>query len=268
MYKNIISEYEVIETMCNAITISGTQCKNKSTTRYCHRHFELYENEPSNDTRVAELEAELKKARARNLEEQGFTESMCLVLSRKNQELRESKDLHDMLETKITSLHAQYVEIVDSFKHTADEAAYFKNSYISLQKLNMNRMHIAKAAVQENESLKETIAKLESKLELLQDQPTSPKSQARVTNVSYVVQQSPNAIKNLEKQVDRLESELKDSKKQVDCLKSGHDRDQLIRFFQAMQTEYDTKGVPFNKRPQFYHDVRKSRNHVAHPSTE
>ncbi|KAF0754889.1 hypothetical protein AaE_005162 [Aphanomyces astaci] len=154
--------------MCVAITFQGNQCKNQCSTRYCHRHFHLYENEiVPNDDRIAKLEVELKKALDEKAKIDEFNK-LCKKLS-------------------INSI-------------VMDEAAYFKNSFVSLQKLNKTRIDNAKVAIEGNEALKETIAKLESKIKLLNETPTSPKSQARVTNVSFVKLPT-NQIKTLEQQV-------------------------------------------------------------------
>lgn len=235
--------------MCNAITIAGARCQIKSTTKYCRIHAD------SNDIKVAELESELKNANAEIAKLRSDVNDMT-----HNRRVAQSK-----FKTIFDKLEADYNQSLAMLDMVTSERNHFKNGYSFLMQTNAARKLRSQEAVEENESLKATIAKLQDEIKLIRDQPTSPKSQARVTNVSYVVQQSPNAIKDLEKQVARLESELKASKKESDRLKAGHERDQFIRFYQAMHNEYEAKGVPFNERPKFYHDVRKSRNQVAHP---
>jgi chromosome segregation ATPase len=83
------------------------------------------------------------------------------------------------------------------------------------------------------------------------------------TNRSYQ-QTLENRIKNLNDEINRLTERLNDSNKLNDRMKPDFDRYQIIRSYEGLQQQLE--HIKFNHRGNLYHDLRLTRNQVAHPT--
>lgn len=88
-----------------------------------------------------------------------------------------------------------------------------------------------------------------------------PKVQPKQINSNQIALE--NRIKNLKWEVNRLTERLNDSNKLNDKMKPDYDRYQIIRSYEGLQQQLD--HIKFNNRGDLYHDLRLTRNIVAHP---
>lgn len=115
--------------------------------------------------------------------------------------------------------------------------------------------------VDDNNSLKANCNLLMNESNKIKVQPKVQSKQIKSNDNQIALE---NRIKNLKWEVNRLTERLNDSNKLNDKMKPDYDRYQIIRSYEGLQQQLD--HIKFNNRGDLYHDLRLTRNIVAHPA--
>ena len=114
--------------------------------------------------------------------------------------------------------------------------------------------------VDDNNSLRANCNLLMNESNKIKVQPKVQPKQIKSNDNQIVLE---NRIKNLKWEINRLTERLNDSNKLNDKMKPDYDRYQIIRSYEGLQQQLD--HIKFNNRGDLYHDLRLTRNIVAHP---
>jgi predicted RNase H-like nuclease (RuvC/YqgF family) len=130
-------------------------------------------------------------------------------------------------------------------------------------------------------SLKSEIGRLLATIELLEDENMSLQTQLRDKKLKVRPEQKskylppkewdpkdPRALKmlsNKQAEVNILTKRLAEANATIHQLRPDYDRYQIIKSYEALHKQLEQKRIGFNHRGDLYHDLRLTRNQVAHP---
>ncbi len=88
------------------------------------------------------------------------------------------------------------------------------------------------------------------------------KSKSRVKQSSYSQPKKDHSKET----IVRLQIQLDEANKSIAKMQDDYDRYQIIKQYEAMHEAYELAKVSFSDRDSLYHDLRLTRNLVAHPN--
>ena len=106
-----------------------------------------------------------------------------------------------------------------------------------------------------NELLMDEISELKKELNEL-------KMKSRVKQSSYSQPKKDHSKET----IVRLQIQLEEANKSIAKMQDDYDRYQIIKQYEEMHEAYELAKVSFSDRDSLYHDLRLTRNLVAHPN--
>lgn len=124
----------------------------------------------------------------------------------------------------------------------------------------------------ENERLQATVDLLEDENKTLRSKlkaQSRPEQKSKYIPPKELDPKDPRAKKllsNKQAEINLLTKRLAEANAMIDKLQPDYDRYQIIKSFESLHRQLEQEKIRFNHRGELYHDLRMTRNRVAHPS--
>lgn len=124
----------------------------------------------------------------------------------------------------------------------------------------------------ENERLQATVDLLEDENKSLRSKlkaQSRPNQKSKYVPPKELDPKDPRAKKllsNKQAEINLLTKRLTEANELINKLKPDYDRYQIIKSFESLHRQLEQEKIRFNLRGNLYHDLRMTRNQVAHPS--
>jgi predicted RNase H-like nuclease (RuvC/YqgF family) len=147
-----------------------------------------------------------------------------------------------------------------SIKLTTSDKSIEWYCHHHLKQVLTKSMKEIKAIKKERDSLIATTDLLMDENSELKKELMELKSKARVKQSSYIPKKDDS-----KETIARLQRQLEEANKCIAKMQDDYDRYQIIKQYESMHHQYESAKVSFSDRDSLYHNLRLTRNLVAHP---
>ncbi len=134
--------------------------------------------------------------------------------------------------------------------------------HIHLKQVLTKTMRENKVLKKERDSLMVSNELLMDEVSDLKKEVNELKSKSRVKQSSYSQPKKDHSKET----IVRLQVQLEEANKSIAKMQDDYDRYQIIKQYEEMHEAYELAKVSFSDRDSLYHDLRLTRNLVAHPN--